>query len=165
MRGLAKILMVVGLASLIGVAAWALSNWRADKQKQSAVVVVIDPPELGSQIIPLRGRASLYAGDAHEVTANDTSVDDAEEVNLEAAEEPRFTLVADATDGTRFFVYAWMEMSNYEIYCDSIQLPEMRARKQEDGTVWVDAKTGRPLETLHVKLRKKCDDPQAQGGA
>lgn len=161
MRGLAKILMVAGLASLIGVAYWALANWRVDKEKQPAVVVVVDPPPLGNQIIPLRGRASLYAGEARDVTVDDTSVHDAEEVNLEQAEEPRFTLVADVTDGTRFFVYAWMEMSNYDIYCDSIQLPEMRARKREDGTVWVDARTGWPLETLHVKLRKKCEDPQS----
>jgi hypothetical protein len=166
MRGLAKIMMVAGFVVLFGVAAWALSGWRADTQKSEAVVVLVDPPkvEADEEVIPLRGRASLYAGPAKEVTELDVSIDDAEEVNLETAEQPRFELNADASDGTRFFVYAWMEMSNYDIYCESIPLPRMRSETRGDTRLWVNADTGQPLEELRVALRKKCDDPQSEGG-
>ena len=158
--------MVAGFVVLFGVGAWALSGWRADKQKSEAVVVFVDPPKVegNEEVIPLRGRASLYAGPAKEVTETDVSIDDAEEVNLETAEQPRFELNADASDGTTFFVYAWMEMSNYDIYCESIALPRMRSEERGDSRVWVNAETGEPLQELRVSLRKKCDDPQSEGG-
>ena len=162
MRGLAKLLMVACFVALFGFAAYALSGWRAGKEKTSAVVVVVDPPAPGGEVIPLRGRASLYAGPAAEVTETSSSVDDAEEVNLETAEEPRFELTADEGDGEEFFVYAWMEMSNFDIYCDSIQLPRMRLDEEAGG--WVDAESGKPLREVRVALRKKCDDPQSEGG-
>ena len=162
MRGLAKILMVAGLVALFGVGAWALSGWRADKQKSEAVVVLVDPPEVEAEeeIIPLRGRASLYSGKPREITQNDTAVDDAEEVNLETAEIPRFELNADQSDGNEFFVYAWMEMSNYDIYCEAIALPRMRNEERDGTRMWVDADTGEPLEELRVALRERCHDPQ-----
>ena len=161
MRGLLKIAMVAGLVALFGVAAWGLSNWWAGEQKQAAVVVEIDPPPLPDEVIPLRGRASLYAGAPREITAASVAVDDAEEVNLEHAETPRFELDADAADGQVFFVYAWMEMSNFDIYCESIPLPRIRSVRQGETSVWVDAKSGKPLKSIRIALREKCEDPQA----
>jgi hypothetical protein len=160
-RGLLKIGMVAALVALFGVAAWALAGWRADEAKSSAVVVLVDPPPVGDEVIPLRGRASLYAGAPREITGQSVAVDDAEEVNLEESEEPRFELTADASDGQVFFVYAWMELSNYDIYCDSIALPRMRLAKEDGKRVWVGAATGEPLRTIRVSLRKKCADPQS----
>ena len=160
MRSLGKLGIVAGLFVLFAVSVWALSSWRAGAEKSEAVVVVVDPPSAGGDVIPLRGRASLFSGPARDVKEGDTAVDDAEEVNLETAEEPRFELNADSDDGSTFFVYAWMEMSNYDIYCDSIALPRIRSVEDGDTQRWVNAETGAPLETVHVALRKKCHDPQ-----
>ena len=154
MRLLAKVGLVIGIIALFVVGVNALSGWWAGEEKQSAVVVV-DPPPAKADVIPLRGRASLFAGEPREVTQTSVAVDDAEEVNLEAAEEARFELLADDSDGTQFFVYAWMEMSDFTIYCQSIGLPKMRYVKGDDAG-WVDAATGKKLETLTVQLRKRC---------
>jgi hypothetical protein len=156
MRGLAKLLMVVGMIALFAAAAYGLSNWWAGEERKSAVVVVVDPPKAEAGVIPLRGRAALYAGEPKEPTDADVAVDEAEEVNLEEAEEPRFELEATGADGSQFFVYAWMELSNFDIYCDSIALPRMRYVKNDKQEGWVDASTGQPLHTLRVPLRKRC---------
>ena len=159
MRGLAKILMVAALVALFAAAAYGLSNWWAGAERQTAVIVVVEPPEVRGDVIPLRGRASLYAGRPRNPTNTDVSVDDAEEVNLETAEQPRFELNADRGDGTRFFVYAWMELSNFDIYCDSIALPRMRFVGDAEEGRWVHAGTGEPLGELRVQLRRRCADP------
>lgn len=165
MRGLLKLLMVAGFVALFGVAAWGLSKWVAGDVKTSAVVVVVEPPPVeDDEVIPLRGRASLYAGEPREVDQDSVSVDDGEEVNLEEAEEPRFELNADESDGEVFFVYAWMELSNYEVYCESIALPRMRLQEREGRKVWVDAASGETLDTVRVSLRETCHDPQTGGG-
>jgi hypothetical protein len=156
-RLLAKVGLVIGIIVLFVIGVQALSGWWAGEEKKSAVVVVIDPPPKESQVIPLRGRASLYAGAPKEPTDVDVPVDEAEEVNLEAAQEPRFELEADDSDGTTFFVYAWMEMSDFDIYCDSIALPKMRYVREGDDAGWVDAETGERLEMLRVPLRKRCE--------
>jgi hypothetical protein len=155
MRLLAKLGLVIGIIALFVVGVNALSGWWAGEEKKSAVVVVVDPPPSKAGVIPLRGRASLFAGEPHDVTQSSVAVDDAEEVNLEATEEARFELLADDSDGTRFFVYAWMEMSDFTIYCQSIGLPKMRYVRGDDSG-WVDAETGKKLETLTVRLRKRC---------
>ena len=156
MRLLAKVGLVIGIIALFVVGVDALSGWWAGEEKKSAVVVIVDPPPAKQGVIPLRGRASLFAGAPREVTQSSVAVDDAEEVNLEASEEARFELLADDSDGTQFFVYAWMEMSDFTIYCDSIGLPRMRYMKDGDDASWVDAETGKTLDTLTVPLRKRC---------
>jgi hypothetical protein len=165
MRGLGKLLMVAAFVASIGLAAWGLSNWVAGETKTSAVVVEVDPPAAAKgDIIALRGRASLYSGEPREVNQDSVAVDDGEEVNLEQAEQPRFELNADETDGEVFFVYAWIELSNYDQYCKSVALPRMRLEERDGGKVWVNAETGRPLETVRVTLENTCRDPQTGGG-
>jgi hypothetical protein len=156
--------MVAGFVAGIGVAAWALSGWVAGETKTSAVVVEVDPPPAArGDVIALRGRASLYSGPPRKIDQNSVAVDEGEEVNLEQAEQPRFELNADENDGQVFFVYAWVELSNYDQYCDTVALPRMRLEDRGETKVWVDADSGEPLETVRVQLQETCDDPQTGG--
>jgi hypothetical protein len=156
-RGLLKMLMVAGMVAAIGVAAWALSAWWAGEERTPAVVVEIDPPAREEGIVPLRGRAALYTGPPRQPTDVMIPVDESEEVNLERQEVPRFELTADPSDGTRFFVYAWMELSNYDIVCDTVALPPLRHAKDESGEpIWLNAETGEPLRSMRIELSKKC---------
>ena len=158
MRGLLKMLMVASMVAGIGVAAWALSAWWAGGEPTPAVVVEIEPPRGEEGVIPLRGRAALYAGPPRQPTDLMVPVDESEEVNLERQEVPRFELTAPPGEGTRFFVYAWMELSNYDILCDTVALPPLRHGEDADGRpVWLNAETGEPLRALRIELEEKCE--------
>ena len=156
-RGLLKIAMVGALVALFGVAAWALSGWWAGEARHAAVrvVVVPPPPQQGGEIVPIRAYAGLFVGRPRPLEQGPVVVDDDERVDLEQ-NEPRFSLRADQSDGSQFFVHAFVQMGDYEVYCVSRALPRMRVVEANGEQTWVAADTGRPLGELTLVPRERC---------
>ncbi len=153
MRALLKLALVIGIGVAFAAAVAGLSNWRAG-EREAGFRIVVDPPPTRGDIAPLRARASLYAGRPHRPTRDDVPIEDAE-VDLEAS-QPRFELRADPGDAQRFFVYADVELSNYEVLCATMPLPPVRLVERGGEPQWVDARTRRPLGVLRLAPRTRC---------
>ena len=156
-RGLLKILMVAAFVVLFGVAAKALSEWRAGEQQHTAVRVLVElpPPEQGGEVVPIRAYVGLYEGTPRPIESGALVIDDDEITELQGG-DPRFTLRADKADGSRFFVHSFVQMADYDLYCQDVALPRLRVHEIDGEPTWVNAKTGRPLSELRLAPRERC---------
>ena len=156
-RGLLKIGMVGAFVVLFGVAAKALSDWRAGDEQHEAVRVLVElpPPEQGGEIVPIRAYVGLYEGRPRPIESGAIVVDDDEITELQSG-DPRFTLRADEMDGSRFFVHSFVQMADYNLYCQDVELPRLRVREIDGEATWVNANTGRPLAELRLAPRERC---------